>query len=266
VSSLGGKNLTGWIQPDHPEIDEDLKLAKKDSEKTENTPADAGKDSETEENDVADTKEDAETELPWPKDTDKYKVGKALIAGETDRNKMIRELGVSVNTIYNVTAELTANGYVLAIHQKKRIPPPPHPLSTSTSHYSSQSLQTTPNSLSELTPEQINALLKLLSPPRGDSGENKLGEKTSPETSPEISPAATPAQNPPQDLVKLLAVEVVKVLGVKAPEGQQLHGQPVPFEDVEIVGEKVNYKVALNPEVFYRYSVFNALLNLRLAR
>ncbi|MCJ7771028.1 hypothetical protein MUP37_05575, partial [Candidatus Bathyarchaeota archaeon] len=117
VSSLGGKNLTGWIQPDHPEIDEDLKLAKKDSEKAENTPADAGKDSETEENDVADTKEDAETELPWPKDTDKYKVGKALIAGETDRNKMIRELGVSVNTIYNVTAELTANGYVLARHQ-----------------------------------------------------------------------------------------------------------------------------------------------------
>ena len=31
--------------------------------------------------------------------------------------------------------------------------------------------------------------------------------------------------------------------------------QGVPLEDVEVVGEKVNYKVALNPEIFYRYNV-----------
>ncbi len=32
----------------------------------------------------------------------------------------------------------------------------------------------------------------------------------------------------------------------------------VPSEDVEIIGEKINYNVALNPEIFYRYSIFKA--------
>ena len=135
-------------------------MAKKDSRKVENPPADAGKDAEAE-------KKDDEPELPWVEDTGKYKVAKVLLKGETDRKKLIRECGVSVNTMWNTTTELTANGYVLVIHEKKRIPPPPHPLPTSTSHFSSQSHQTTPNSLSELTPEQINALLKLAGQPAG---------------------------------------------------------------------------------------------------
>lgn len=39
----------------------------------------------------------------------------------------------------------------------------------------------------------------------------------------------------------------------------------VPLEEVEVIGEKVNYRVALNPEIFYLYSVFKAQ-NTRLAK
>jgi hypothetical protein len=40
-------------------------------------------------------------------------------------------------------------------------------------------------------------------------------------------------------------------------QGDGLPGQPAPIEDVEPVGEKINYKIALSPEVF-RYTVFKA--------
>jgi hypothetical protein len=38
----------------------------------------------------------------------------------------------------------------------------------------------------------------------------------------------------------------------------KLPGTPVPGEDVEVIDEKINYRVKLNPEIFYRYSVFKA--------
>ena len=39
----------------------------------------------------------------------------------------------------------------------------------------------------------------------------------------------------------------------KVPEGAAPMG-----EEVEVKGEKINYKVALNPEIFYLYSIFKA--------
>ena len=60
-----------------------------------------------------------ETTNPFKNVTDKYLVAKALIAGETDRKKMQRELGVRVNTIYDATADLTGMAIPLAIHEKK---------------------------------------------------------------------------------------------------------------------------------------------------
>ena len=47
---------------------------------------------------------------------------------------------------------------------------------------------------------------------------------------------------------------------LKPPEvvPDKLVGTPVPGEDVEVVDEKINYRVKLNPEIFYRYSVFKA--------
>jgi hypothetical protein len=32
----------------------------------------------------------------------------------------------------------------------------------------------------------------------------------------------------------------------------------LPKENVQLAGEKVNYRIALNPEIFFRYSVFKA--------
>ena len=138
------------------------------------------KDSEEAEKPPADTKKDAEPELPYKEGTDKYAVAKALIAGETDRNKIVRELGVGINTVYNVTTELIANGYVLAIHQKRRIPLPPFLSSSSSlSTQTTRTTQTTPKTLSDLSPEQINALVKLAGVASGESGEEKVSEKTS---------------------------------------------------------------------------------------
>jgi hypothetical protein len=58
-------------------------------------------------------------------------------------------------------------------------------------------------------------------------------------------------------------------MGMAPPDVQpadNLPGTAVPGEDVEVIGEKINYKVALNPEIFYRYSIFRARFpNLRLA-
>jgi sugar-specific transcriptional regulator TrmB len=42
------------------------------------------------------------------------------MSGEANRVKIMRDLGVSINTVYNVTGELTKLGYVLAIQQKPK--------------------------------------------------------------------------------------------------------------------------------------------------
>jgi hypothetical protein len=184
-------------------------MSKKDSKKTEkpqeeenkaeNTLADAEKDAETEEKDTG-------PKTPYAEGTDKYNIAKALIAGETDRKKLVRELGVKINTIYNVTTELTTLGYPLAIHEKKKSPLfTSTPTSTSTST-STRTTQKTPKALSDLSPKQIDALLKLAGQPAGVSSEP--GEENgSGKISPETSPAISPAQNPPQDSTQHLASE-----------------------------------------------------------
>lgn len=40
------------------------------------------------------------------------------------------------------------------------------------------------------------------------------------------------------------------------PTAQQI--SDIPFEDVEIAGDKVSYKIALKSEIFYRYRIFKA--------
>jgi hypothetical protein len=34
----------------------------------------------------------------------------------------------------------------------------------------------------------------------------------------------------------------------------------LPPEDVQLAGEKVNYRIALNPEIFFKYSVFKVCI------
>ena len=106
-----------------------------------------------------------------------YNVAKALISGETDKGKMMRELGVSVNTIYNVTSGLTAMGIPLAIRLNRKILIPnssPNYSPPNSSHFSPESHQPT---ILGFTPEQTEALLKLLSSEEdsGESGEKELG-------------------------------------------------------------------------------------------
>ena len=82
--SLGGfHNSTLTTQ----RVCEDLNLAKKDSKKAEQPPADAGKNVETE-------KKDAEPKIPYREGTDKYKVAKAFLAGEIDRERLMKQPGV----------------------------------------------------------------------------------------------------------------------------------------------------------------------------
>ena len=56
---------------------------------------------------------------PYEEGTKSYLVAKALIAGEVNRGKVAREVGVSLNTIYNITRDLSIHGYTLAIQQNK---------------------------------------------------------------------------------------------------------------------------------------------------
>jgi hypothetical protein len=53
-------------------------------------------------------------------------------------------------------------------------------------------------------------------------------------------------------VVAAISPEVVPV-EEPAPQTVQL-----PIETVQFAGEKVNYRIALNPEIFFRYSVFKA--------
>jgi hypothetical protein len=48
------------------------------------------------------------------------------------------------------------------------------------------------------------------------------------------------------------------IRGKPQPAQPELPGTALPIEEVELVREKVNYKITLNPEIFYRYSIFKA--------
>jgi hypothetical protein len=71
------------------------------------------------------------------------------------------------------------------------------------------------------------------------------------------------------DLADEVVARVVERIMNDARTGRPIQSGPaitqpitVPFvpvgEEVEVVGDKINYKVALNPEVFYLYNVFKA--------
>jgi hypothetical protein len=60
-------------------------------------------------------------------------------------------------------------------------------------------------------------------------------------------------------LVERIAQRVIEELKPKVPPEELPPGVvSLPMEEVEVVGEKVNYKVALNPEIFHRYNTFKA--------
>ena len=62
--------------------------------------------------------------------TKKLLVAQRLIAGEVDRGKLAREVGVSNQTIYNVASDLRVHGYTLSIDVNSLKSPPPRSTST----------------------------------------------------------------------------------------------------------------------------------------
>jgi pyruvate/2-oxoglutarate dehydrogenase complex dihydrolipoamide acyltransferase (E2) component len=71
-----------------------------------------------------------------------------------------------------------------------------------------------------------------------------------------IQQAPTPTK-PATPSAKEIASELLKL--IKGGEGVEIPPGATPMgEEVEVKGEKINYKVALNPEIFFLYSIFKA--------
>ena len=96
------------------------KDSKKPSEKREQPPKDVKEASKPEEEASKEPEKETGPKNPYEEGTKRYLIAKELLAGKVDRNKIASELGVSLNTIYNVTGDLTKHGYTLAIQQNKR--------------------------------------------------------------------------------------------------------------------------------------------------
>lgn len=64
---------------------------------------------------------------------------------------------------------------------------------------------------------------------------------------------------------RLERVEAVveRFMSGTAPSGRPSGVTDFPAEDVEVVGEKLNYKLALNPAIFSRYDRFKAIVKKR---
>lgn len=61
------------------------------------------------------------------------------------------------------------------------------------------------------------------------------------------------------DMVKRIAKEVVSMMqNPITPDPPPQGLQSAPIEEVEVIGQKINYKIALSPDVFWRFNVFKA--------
>ena len=230
----------------------------------------------------------AELKNPFEEGTKSYLVAKALIDGEVDRSKVARELKVSLNTIYNITGQLGRMGYPLAIHGKKRkveysttATAPATATVTHATHGEGSESGSESGSEINLTQNQSGSGGGASDKNRTQSGNQSTrsgntgrtysedevrleiqraiaglqsGKGSSQSGSDTTQSGKIPPQSgsnvAPVDLKETIRSTLQELLG-QAPDGvQKLPGTAVPFEDVEIIGEKVNYKVALNPEVF----------------
>jgi hypothetical protein len=164
--------------------------------------------------------------IPFREGTKKYLLAKRLIAGDEDDELICRELGIKKATLWNVRSELRKLGLLKRGNSETPPTQSPHQNTEKT-----DSPQSSPN------PQQT-----LESEPK---------QKPNPTSElPELS----------SELISEIARKVADYLGKEEnPKAKPLSGvMPLEAEDVEVVGEKVNYKVALNPEIFWRYSVFKA--------
>jgi len=73
---------------------------------------------------------------PYKEGTKKFLIAERLIAGEKDRDKIMRQLGVSQQTIYGVSSDLRKHGYTISIDSAEAISN--HPPTFRGNKYSSQ--------------------------------------------------------------------------------------------------------------------------------
>lgn len=89
-------------------------------------------------------------------------------------------------------------------------------------------------------------------------------EKKSKESETPVEEEAEKLKELPPELVETLAEKVADILkgkfevGAEEPPSELPEGVELIGEAVDVTAEKVNYKIALNPEIFYRYNIFKA--------
>ncbi|MCJ7635218.1 hypothetical protein MUP77_22865 [Candidatus Bathyarchaeota archaeon] len=126
------------------------------------------------------------------------------MSGEVNRGKIAREVGVNINTVYNITGDLAKLGYVLAVHEKKKkeifsptpTPTPPTP-TTNLPHGKAPLVRSTVRSSVRLTGDSGS----------GDGGDEVRSEKNNPPLG---------EKNLTEDAILLLADQIRARKGVPA--------------------------------------------------
>jgi len=174
--------------------------------------------------------------IPYNPGSRSYIVAQMLLEGKKDDDTICKEVGVEKKTMWTVKAKLRRLGLIA------------------------------PRTKTPETPQET--LLKTSQPALHEP--TSIGKESNPNVEvPSANPTPTPtptqqAQQPPQQLVEEVARRVVELLKTENPlfskrsDARSEGVPPLEAEDVEVIGEKVNYKVALNPEIFWRYNVFKA--------
>jgi hypothetical protein len=162
--------------------------------------------------------------IPYKEGTKKFLVAQRILSGDEDADKIARELGVKKDTVYVVKSEI-----------KRRM-----------SGEASGKSEASGKGLTEGLPSEVTGKVT------SKASEGSKGAEVTPET---VRAIVSEAIRPLQEALGRLTEGASGRLTAsqKVPEGATPMG-----EEVEVKGEKINYKVALNPEIFYLYSIFKA--------
>ena len=178
-------------------------------------------------------------ENPFKKGTKKFLVAERILAGEKDTKKIAEEIGVKPATVYSVSSILKKKGYIPGKTGKEKSILP-----------SSENLpqQTEPEGPPVKTQQETS---ELENPPATSSQfVNQLADELAGKVLERLK-RILPANLEPGGASDSKGASDGKSSGL--PEGVELIG-----EAVDVEAEKVNYKIALNPEIFHRYNVFKA--------
>jgi len=173
-------------------------------------------------------------EIPFKKGTKKYLVAEKVLSairekGQYNPSEIAEEVGVSKATVYNVVSILRKGGYIPKKMGEIKSNLPTHQDVSQQLPQGSTSGGSPSGSAQQLTGEQTS--LEIPSKLVDDIAE-KVAEILKDKFAGEHEPNAKPSM---------------------LPEGVEMLG-----ETMDVKAEKVNYKVALNPEIFHRYNVFKA--------